>query len=103
MRPKENVLPPALRDKGWEAGMGGAGTLRGSGALGSGLSSRGKSVEDGNVDEELKRADEEELSWPALEEELLVPPLPLTAVSDEVAGGGLMIYRLLKLGLLPSM
>lgn len=36
------------------------------------------SVEEGKVDEELKRAEEEELSWPPLEEELLVPPLPLT-------------------------
>lgn len=38
------------------------------------------SVEDGNVEVELKRAEDEELSCPPLDLELLVPPLPLQDV-----------------------
>lgn len=42
------------------------------------FSSNGISVDEGSVDVELKRADDEELSLcPPLEAELLVPPLPL--------------------------
>ena len=42
------------------------------------FSSRGVSVDEGNVDVELNRAEDEEVSlWPRLEVELLVPPLPL--------------------------
>ena len=37
------------------------------------------SVEEGKVDEELKRAEEDEFSW--LDVELLVPPLPLLHIS----------------------
>lgn len=61
-RPNEKALPPARDESGWVAGVGGAGTLRESGGLGSALWSKGISVEEGNVDEELNRADAEELS-----------------------------------------
>ena len=48
--------------------------------FGRGLSSRGASVEEGSVDEELKRAEADELSFcPPLDDELFVPPLPLRA------------------------
>ena len=43
---------------------------------GLGPSSKGISVEEGRVEVELYRAEEEELSY-LLEVELLVPPLPL--------------------------
>ena len=77
-RPNEKALPPARRVKGWLAGVGGTGTLRDSGGLGRVLSSKGMSVEEGRVEEELNRGEMEELSWPPLEvDELFVPPLPL--------------------------
>lgn len=42
------------------------------------FSSSGMSVDEGRVDVELYRADNEELSpWPPLDVELFVPPLPL--------------------------
>ena len=37
-----------------------------------------KSVEEGSVDEELKRPENEELSWPVLDAELFVAPLTLS-------------------------
>lgn len=65
------------------SGIGGIrGYLRGSFGLGRGFSSRGVSVEEGSVEEELNLAEVEELSvWPLLEVELLVPPLSLNLVS----------------------
>lgn len=56
--------------------------FRGSLGLGRGFSSRGVSVEEGSVEEELNLAEVEELSvWPLLDVELLVPPLSLDFVS----------------------
>jgi hypothetical protein len=60
--PKENVRPPALREK--------VDFVCGIGGIGRGFCERGKevssgvcaSVEEGRVDEELNRADDEELS-----------------------------------------
>ncbi len=98
LRPKEKVLPPARKDSGWLAGMGGAGILWVSWGFGSGFSSKGMSVEDGKVDEELNRAEEDELSCPPLDEELFVPPLPLPGISTLSSGGALTTYRLLKFG-----
>ena len=47
-----------------------------------GLSSKGRSVEEGRVEVELKRAEDDELSlWHPLEAESCVPPLPLYTVS----------------------
>lgn len=65
------------------SGIGGIrGYFRGSFGLGRGFSSRGVSVEEGSVEEELNLAEVEELSvWPLLEVELLVPPLSLDFVS----------------------
>ncbi len=55
------------------------GYFRGSLGFGRGFSSKGVSVDEGNVEEELYLAEAEELSvWPLLEFELLVPPLTLT-------------------------
>ncbi len=46
------------------------------------MSSKGASVEEGRVDEELNRAEADELSFcPPLEDELFVPPLPLRRFS----------------------
>lgn len=45
------------------------------------LSSLGASDDEGSVDVELYRAEEDELSCPPLDIEWFVPPLPLTAVS----------------------
>lgn len=75
-RPNENVLAPARKESGFEAGVGGTGML--SEVLGCGLgpSSKAMSVEEGKVEDELYRAEAEELSCP-LEAELFVPPLPL--------------------------
>ena len=62
--------------------MGGMEIFCGSIGFGSGFSSSGTSVEEGNVDEELNRAEDEELSlFPPLEVDLLVPPLPLNCIS----------------------
>lgn len=58
------------------------GYFRASFGLGRGFSSRGVSVEEGSVEEELNLAEVEELSvWPLLEVELFVPPLSLDFVS----------------------
>lgn len=73
--PKEKVRPTARREKAeWGGGMG--------------ISWRsGASVEEGRVDDELKRA-EEELSYGFPEKvELSVPPLPLSPVSLKGRGG----------------
>ena len=51
------------------------------GCFNGGLSSKGVSVDDGKVEEELNRAEADELSWPPLDAELFVPPLPLFMVS----------------------
>lgn len=53
------------------------------------------SVDEGSVDEELNRADEDELSWPPLEEEWLVAPLPLIGVSRTSVEESETTYRLL--------
>ena len=79
-RPKENVLPPALKPRWLDPGIAGKGMLRISFGCGLCRSSRGVSVEEGRVELELYRADKDELSWP-LEAELFVPPLPLSRVS----------------------
>ena len=80
--PNEKALPAARNDKGFDSGIGGTGLLNISLCMKVDLSSNVKSVEEGSVDEELKRADEEELSLlPPLEAELFVPPLPLKHVS----------------------
>lgn len=60
--------------------MAGSGILWVSFGCGLCRSSRGVSVEEGNVELELYRADRDELSWP-LDAELFVPPLPLESVS----------------------
>ena len=69
------------------------------------LSSKGRSVEEGRVDVELYRAEDDELSlWPPLEAELCVPPLPLDTVSRGQAPESFVSYRLLGLilSLLPT-
>ena len=79
-RPKENVLPAAARRENGDCewGTAGKGALYGSLESVRGSSSGVTSFGDGSVDEELKRAEEEELSYsPPLETELWVPPLPL--------------------------
>lgn len=53
--------------------------------IAGGLSSKGKSVDEGNVDVELNRADVEELSLPPLDLELFVPPLPLIFISNAIS------------------
>lgn len=84
--PKENLRPAALIEKaGRDSGIGGTGisckALRSETVESSWI---GTSVDDGRVDEELKRAEEEELSYrPPVEAELLVPPLPLKEVNVE--------------------
>lgn len=80
--PNEKLLPAARNDNVCGSGIGGIGIFRESMGFGRGLSSKGASVEEGRVDEELNRAEDEELSlWPPLEVELFVPPLPLQNVS----------------------
>lgn len=61
-----------------DSGIGGAAIVKA--CFGVGLSSRAISVDEGRVDDELSRAEEDELSWPPLEAELFVPPLPLDAI-----------------------
>ena len=57
------------------------------------------SVDDGSVEDELKRADEEDVSKsPPLEDELLVPPLPLDGISNLTCSVAPAAYRLLRLG-----
>ena len=75
-RPNEKVLPPALKPRGLDPGMAGKGMLWVSFGCGLCRSSKGVSVEEGSVELELYRADNDELSWP-LDAELFVPPLPL--------------------------
>ena len=82
LRPKENVFPAARKDNGWVGGIADAGARWASWGFGSGLSSKGISVDEGNVEDELKRAEAEDSSWPPLEEELLVPALPLMRLSE---------------------
>ena len=81
--PNENALPAARRERPEvDSGTGGGrGMSSRSLEIGGGLSSRGVSVDEGNVDVELNRADAEELSLPPLDLELFVPPLPLTYIS----------------------
>ena len=80
--PNEKLLPAARNDNECGSGIGGIGNFRGSIGFGRGFSSSGASVEEGRVDEELNRAEDEELSFcPPLEAELFVPPLPLESVS----------------------
>lgn len=80
--PNEKLLPAARNDNVCGSGIGGIGIFRDSMGFGGGFSSKGVSVEEGRVDEELNRAEDEELSfWPPLEAELFVPPLPLKSVS----------------------
>lgn len=80
--PNEKLLPPARNDNVCGSGIGGIGIFRDSMGFGRGFSSKGASVEEGRVDDELNRAEDEELSfWPPLEAELFVPPLPLKIIS----------------------
>lgn len=80
--PNEKLLPAARNDNVCGSGIGGIGIFRDSIGFGKGFSSSGASVEEGRVDEELNRAEDEELSFcPPLEAELFVPPLPLESVS----------------------
>lgn len=59
--PNEKALPAALSEaKPLDSGIGGADILAGS--FGKGFSSTVMSVDDGKVDEELKRAEDDELS-----------------------------------------
>ena len=60
--PKENVLPPALNPRGLDPGIAGKGILWVSLECGLCRSSRGVSVDDGSVEDELYRADNDELS-----------------------------------------
>ena len=78
--PKENVRAAARIEKPVAAGAG-AGTV----ALGTmpgfecgwWVTSWSIEADEGRVDEELKRADEEDVSGPPLEVEVCVPALPL--------------------------
>jgi membrane carboxypeptidase/penicillin-binding protein PbpC len=80
--PNENVLPPARKENaGSSLGLGGAG-ISWSGLCPARmmLESSGKaSVEEGNVEEELSRAEDDEVSlYPYVEAEFACePPLPL--------------------------
>ena len=81
--PKE-ILRPAARSEnagGRDSGIGGTGTPWWASRFrrGCGSSVVETSVEDGKVEEELKRAEDDELSlYPLVEVELSVAPLPLT-------------------------
>jgi hypothetical protein len=83
--PKENVRPAfARRDAtGRDSGIGGTGISWSALFNEKELSPCvGMSVEEGSVDEELKRAEDAELSYrPPVEAELSVPPLPLDRVN----------------------
>lgn len=97
--PNEKALPLAREDRDCDSGTAGIGMSCEPLCPGRGLSSRGVSVEEGRVDEELKRADAEELSlWPPLEEELFVPPLPLAHVRFATESSGNATYRLWGFG-----
>lgn len=62
-RPKENVRPAARREKtDWEGAIVGKGVLSESLMFVNESSSGVMSFDDGRVEEELKRADDEELS-----------------------------------------
>lgn len=78
--PNEKALPAASRERPEvDSGTGGgSGISNRSLEIGGGLSSRVMSVDEGNVEVELNRADAEEKSLPPLDLELFVPPLPLT-------------------------
>lgn len=82
--PIENFLPAARSENaGCVSGNGGIGMLGKALEATDRFSSGVASVDDGSVEDELKRADEEDVSKsPPLEDELLVPPLPLDGISD---------------------
>jgi hypothetical protein len=83
LEPKDNVLPAARKEKdNWDSGIGG-----------TGISWMGTSVEEGSVEEELKLADEALSYSPAVEAELLVPPLPLEPVHFATLLSRVKTYR----------
>lgn len=78
---KENVRPAFLIDQPLERGVGGTGISwigRCVDTIEFVCESLEMSVDEGIVDEELKRAEDAALPYGAVEAELFVPPLPLT-------------------------